>query len=217
MSPKAVVCLAIVLLLAVASSSTADVLWVPSVEYPTINSAIQAANPANNDEVRVLPDSDPETPEPDPYYEYVVLNKAILVTSWDPAIGGPNREVVIIDGDDTSRCVVMQLVASPGATLQGFTLRDGSGDSGGGVFCTDAYAAIVDCCLESCTAVLYGGGVYIESSSVVTLSGCTVSGNSAPSGGGICAVNSSLRLQDGCTISENESCYGGGIAADLRS
>lgn len=195
------------------------ILWVPT-EYATINTAIQVADPVRNDEVRVLPDSDPSTPEVDPYNESVLLDKAILVTSWDPAVEGPNRDAVVIDGQHTYVCVQIEHVASPGATLQGFTLSSGSAYSGGGVFCSDAKAAIVDCRIDQCTAVLCGGGIYIESDSDVTLTGCTITGNWTQygSGGGIYVTDSNLTL-DGCTVSDNgphdyyDTDFGGGIYA----
>ncbi|MBU1262362.1 hypothetical protein KJ640_05370, partial [bacterium] len=99
--------------------------------------------------------------------------------------------------------------------IQGFTIRNGSGD-GGGIYCYSSSPSILNCTISENTAG-YGGGIscYYSSPSITN---CTISGNTASSsGGGIRCFYSSPSIIN-CIISGNTTNYdGGGISCILSS
>jgi hypothetical protein len=68
-------------------------------------------------------------------YASVSVNKSVTLTSVD----GPATTVV--DGGGTNRCVWL----GTNAFLKGFTLTNGSADSGGGVWCESTNAEVTGC------------------------------------------------------------------------
>ncbi|MFH0908255.1 MAG: choice-of-anchor Q domain-containing protein [bacterium] len=142
----------------------------------------------------------------------VTIQKSITLQS----VNGP--EVTVIEGQGPAgpaaiRCVHM----GNGASLVGFTLRNGCAypDNGGGVWASPD--AVVSNCIISGNSYggVYGGTLYnciISGNSYYggvcggTLYNCTLTGNSAYEGGG--AKDSTL---DSCTLTGNSaSSYGGG-------
>jgi PKD repeat protein len=128
------------------------------------------------------------------------------------SVNGPRSSVIVgwqwpgtNNGDGAIRCVYL----TNGASLTGFTLRNGAtraaGDSwreqsGGGVYCENGTGVVSNCVLIGNSAANSGGGA-----SGGTLSGCTLTGNSALYGGGV--IESTLK---NCTLSENSALEGGG-------
>lgn len=154
----------------------------------------------------------------------VVVNKPVMVTSVN------GKAVTTIQGagplgDSAVRCVYL----GEGATLYGFTLRDGatrtSGDSwleqsGGGIW-AEPGAKVEKCEIRSCSADDYGGGVMGG-----TLSDCTLVLNDADHGGGaafgtlsVCDFDANTANLGGgatqcdladCTLTANRAVTGGG-------
>jgi hypothetical protein len=137
----------------------------------------------------------------------VAIDKPITVTSvngyrvsfiegaWDP---------VSTNGNAAVRGVWM----TNGATLRGFTVRNGAtrtigSTAGGGIAGTSTNATVVNCLLTNNSAYFLGGGAYSA-----TLKNCVLTDNSAisTSGGGGGAANSSLY---NCTV-VNNLCFGFG-------
>lgn len=140
----------------------------------------------------------------------LVVNKAVRVQS----VNGP--EVTIIQGrgpagDGAVRCAYL----GPNARLSGFTLTGGatlnygsSGEqSGGGVYCVDASAALSNCVISGNQANLSGGGANGGS-----LYGCKVLNNSAgANGGGLNSAMNGSGVVSNCVISGNRAVnFGGG-------
>ncbi len=89
---------------------------------------------------------------------------------------GVNTPSTIIDGQNTRRCVT----ANTANILDGFTLKNGRGDAGGGM----RFGTAVNCAFYGNTATDYGGGG-MDSGTAVN---CTFFGNTAAEqGGGMCA------------------------------
>ena len=163
----------------------------------------------------------------------VALTKALTVQS----VNGPGATVIqgawdplTTNGPLAVRCAWL----TNGATLSGFTLRDGAtrmgGDgftlqSGGGVWCASTNATVAGCQITNNCAPSSGGGAYNG-----TFANCQLSGNSAFNGGGAysgtfnyCTLTGNSARGSGggaysgtlnyCMIRSNQAVTGGGTAA----
>ena len=139
--------------------------------------------------------------------------KAITVRS----VAGPTT--TIIDGNNAATCVIFQSGETANSVLDGFKIRKGKADYGGGIYCRDSSPTIQNCIINnnSSTHTGYGGGgIYCDNSSP-TIQNCTILGNSASYGGGI-YCNSSFPTIQNCPISGNSGAtYGGGIRCNDSS
>ena len=146
------------------------------------------------------------------YQEQISISgKPIMVMSENGAAAA------VIDGGGNGPVVYL---GSSDATLQGFTIRNGStASSGGGIYCFQSAPSIVDCTIVGNLANLYGGGIWCNSASPA-LRSCRVLSNAAGSGGGMyltgtSAVTVTESLFDGNTASGGALFgYGGGIFCD---
>ncbi|MBU1752240.1 PEGA domain-containing protein, partial [bacterium] len=101
--------------------------------------------------------------------------------------------------------------------INGFTIRNGKADYGGGICCKFSSPTIINCTISNNFSNFGGGGIYCFYSSP-TIINCIISGNSSNnSGGGISCFGSSPTIIN-CTISNNLSRYfGGGISCESSS
>jgi len=133
----------------------------------------------------------------------VVVDKPLNLRS----VYGP--QFTFIDGGQSNRCVYL----TNGASLSGFTLRNGTGRAGGG---GGAYGGTLNNCVLSQNTVRvisplgqplgYGGGAAYSTLNNCTLTGNWVSASDVRSHGGgaySCTLNN-------CTLTENSADYGGG-------
>ncbi|GIV21662.1 MAG: hypothetical protein KatS3mg023_3413 [Armatimonadota bacterium] len=130
----------------------------------------------------------------------------------------PDPYETVLDGGQGGSVVTSPTTANRAYRLDGFTIRNGSAEYGGGLYLTSSanLLTVANCTLSGNRASRDGGGVYCYSSSPA-LTGCTLSGNSASSGGGVYCYNSSPRLT-GCTLSGNSaSGDGGGVYCEYNS
>jgi hypothetical protein len=196
----------------VAGSARADMLTVPSVDYPTIQSAIAAA--VDGDEVVV---------DPGTYFETIdLLGKAIWLHSSD----GP--AVTTIDGDGAYHVVQCVSGEGPGTILEGFTITGGNANGmvppdyrGGGMYNEGSSPTVTNCTFSGNTAAGdswgEGGGMFNNASSP-TVTGCIFSANSADTGGGgMFNYNYSSPTVTGCIFSANSADTGGGMFNDWYS
>jgi len=94
--------------------------------------------------------------------------------------------------------------------LDGFTIRNGrTNTGGGGIDCFCSSPTIANCTITGNSATYYGGGIYWGESSP-TIVNCTITGNQASSGGGLCCEYDSAVITN-CTIAGNIASSGGGI------
>lgn len=124
--------------------------------------------------------------------------------------------------------VVLALDVNSLTEINGFTIRDGLANSntslaittsagartilknqGGGMFCQNSNAGIVDCTFLNNFSSDYGGGVELDNSDPLVLR-CIFSGNISDYGGGIDINNSDLQIIN-CLYHGNRADYGGGI------
>jgi len=170
-------------------------LNVPSAQYPTIQSGIDAA--ADGDTVQVAAGT---------FKEHLSwVSKRISLVGAGPSL-------TIVDGADSGRCLRVEGV-SDGARLEGFTLQRGYGVLAGGcIYCFDSDFVIRNCVIQYGYANR-GGGIYCEESAP-TIENCTVSHNyPAQDGIGICCWWSAPTIVN-CVISHNygPECYGAGVS-----
>ena len=171
------------------------ILHVPD-DYETIQAGIDAAS-----------DGDTVLAASGTYYENINFNgKSISV------IGDQDRpENVVIDGGGNGS--VVEIVGGE-VILEGFTIRGGRNDVGGGLLCRSRANACLrnliiteNACMSS---PFYGAGIYAIDGSIITAEECIISQNSGSDlGGGLFCVSSSLSFVN-CDFSSNSARYGAG-------
>jgi parallel beta-helix repeat protein len=160
------------------------------------------------------------------YYERITLKEGVSLyggfrgteqtLSERPSFprSSPDPYETVLDGQQGGSVVTTPTSASRTYRLDGFTVRNGRSEFGGGLNCGGLAAVrlvVANCTISQNTAD-YGGGVYCYYSSP-TLTDCTISGNTVNYyGGGVYCEGSSPTLTD-CTISGNTANhYGGGVS-----
>ena len=139
--------------------------------YPTIQSAINAAQ--DMDAVALFPGTYTGPGNRNIYFG----GKRIRVYS----LGGPDN--TIIDCQGAQQAFIFQ-GETPGAILEGITIRNGhSPDDGGAIECLNASPTISDCRFVENDATYDGGAIYGYNSSP-TIIGCSFTDNTAPMSGG---------------------------------
>jgi len=208
------ICLIAAVILTATDQAQAATLKVPSAKYPTIQTAIDAA--VNGDEVVVADDIYTGTGNRDIEF----FGKAITVRSKY----GPENCIIDCEGstEEPHRGFYFHSGETSSAVLDGFTIRNGQTDNGGGIGCyLNSSPTITNCIISENKAGYWGGGIDCRDSSP-TITNCTISGNaasvapsSATGGGGINCIDSNPTIID-CTINSNTSTTGGGIG-NMRS
>lgn len=119
----------------------------------------------------------------------------------------------VLDGNQGGSVVISPVSANRGYRLDGFTIRNGSAEYGGGLHLTESasYLTVENCIISGNSASKWGGGVFCGQYSAPRLIGCIIRENSAAElGGGVfCERNSSPSFTR-CSISDNWARLGGG-------
>ena len=188
-----------------AFSMSGNILTVPSVSYPTIQSAIDAATA-----------TDTVVVSQGIYYEKLDTGgKAITLCSTDPN----DPDVVagtIIDGGASGTVITCDTNETADMVIKGFWIQNGTGNSstgnGGGIYCDSTYPIIENCVFSSNAATGgYGGGIFCWQGAP-TISNCTFIGNSIGlfgNGGGIACYGSDSIVTN-CVFSGNDAPVRGG-------
>jgi hypothetical protein len=201
---RAVFQICIVLFLISTTAIAQNTIHVPA-DQPTIQAAINAAAPG--DTVLVAPGT---------YFENINFNgKAITVTSSDGAAS------TIIDGNAAGTVVTFNHNETAGASLNGFTIRNGHAYDGAGISIINASPRIANNVITG-NGGIDGIGILVSSGSPV-IQGNTLTGNveNMGSGGGgagiyITSVNSNATVS-GNVVTNNHldaGGFGGGIFVD---
>ncbi|MFC1704536.1 right-handed parallel beta-helix repeat-containing protein [Candidatus Omnitrophota bacterium] len=170
----------------------AEIRFVPTDDYPTIQAAINAS--ADGDVVKVYP-------KPEPYASINFAGKHITVESTH----GPER--TFISGTPTP--VTFEEFEEHGSTLDGFTIQDGTQS---GIYIYNASPTICNNIIRNNSSPIDGGGIMAINSSA-SISNNIISDNSATEdGGGIYIFNGSPLIEVN-TFMSNEAGIGGGAIA----
>jgi|GEM_PF-1968630 len=97
------------------------------------------------------------------------------------------------------------------AVVEGFTIRGGRAELGGGISCQSSSSPMVINCVFEENVAWQGGGIFCESSSP-TIINCTFVENYGSSYGGILCNDSSSPTLVNCTFFRNEGHLGGALA-----
>lgn len=217
----------------------AAVLNVPSMDYPTIQSAIDSAV-SGVDAVEVLNGSYLETID--------FLGKNITVRSANGAgfttIDGSTGtgSVVIFQGSETqaAQLIGFTITGGTGTLSSGYTYGGGilvrfgssptisdciingnNAGSGAGIAIMSSSPSIKDCVIDSNTAETSGGGISVGGSQAAPMiTHCVISNNTATSGGGVRILNSAQGTFTACTIRDNvaaDQWDGGGFSIESDS
>lgn len=183
-----------------AESASGTVLYVPD-PYPTIQAAVDAAS--NGDEIRVHPG----TYSGEGNIMVNPLGRTIVIRS----IAGP--EVTTIDCQSAGSAFRFDTEETDQTRVEGFTIRNGLAQEGGGIYCGYASPVIRDCIFRDCRAV-YGGGIQLNQSharvEACQFFGCRAEGGTyGGSAGGLSAENGGALIID-CLF---EGCSAHGIPA----
>ncbi|MHC4266344.1 MAG: right-handed parallel beta-helix repeat-containing protein, partial [Planctomycetota bacterium] len=102
------------------------------------------------------------------------------------------------------------------SVLNGFTIKGGYAEDGGGIFCEQSDPMIKNCIIRENYASENGGGMFNRESSPVVIN-CEFEENYGQWGGGLFNyIDSNSTISD-CTFNLNSSRWGGGIANQLNS
>jgi predicted outer membrane repeat protein len=172
-----------------------------STVYTTIQAGVDAA--ANGDTVKVYPGTYTSSAA-----EVVNLKGKLIVLEGNVA----NPESVVIDGQDTRRCIVATLNETSDTIVRGFKIWRGRASAGAGMYVVNGDPRIEDCRFISNVAtggVASGGGLRLLNSASV-IHECYFDNNSADAeGGGIFNANGPLMITS-CEFVNNRAPRGGG-------
>ncbi len=175
------------------STASAATIRVPA-DYTTIQAGIDAS--VDGDTVLVADGTYSDVGNRNLDYD----GRAITVLSENGA------ESTVIECNKSGRGFDFGGSEDSTSILDGFTIRNGWVDQGGGIRCISSSPTIQNCILTENKALSsgYGGGLYLESSSSIVRNCAIVSNTGAgySHGGGISAKNS-RPLIDNCKISDN--------------
>lgn len=125
------------------------------------------------------------------------------------SICGASEDETILDADSTSTVIRYIQQQNPG-TISSFTVRNGSADYGGGIYCSDSQPILENITLSNNSALYKGGGIFCSNSEPV-LENVTILNNYATHGGGFFSEFNSNPILDNVTILDNNASFGGGI------
>jgi parallel beta-helix repeat protein len=172
-----------------------NVINVPG-DYPTIQLAIDASS--DGDTVLVQSDTyyenDTVLVQSDTYYENINFNgHNTVVGSMYMMTGDPNFiSSTIIDGGGEAPVVTIDSGEDETARIIGFTIQNGFGNHGAGIYCQESDPVISNNIIKENDASGFGGGILcLESSSIIMNN--VLTGNIANQGAAICCMESRIR------------------------
>jgi len=215
-----------ILLLVMASSAMAKVIYV-SPDGNDLNNGLSWAQAKRT----VTAALDIASSRDEIWVRFGVYNERIILKSGVSLYGGfrgtegslserpafprpsPDPYETVLDGQGGGSVATSPASAIRAYRLDGFTIRNGVAENGGGLYLTASATllTVANCTISGNRANQDGGGMYCANSSP-TLTNCILTSNLAnrKSGGGVYCANSSPTFTN-CTISGNGATYGSGV------
>ncbi|MGD8535939.1 MAG: DUF1565 domain-containing protein [Candidatus Aminicenantes bacterium] len=199
------VCLALVF---IAGNGNALILefQVPSVDYPTIQAGINAAEAAilagdaDRGIVRVAPGT---------YNAASGESFPITLPSGVELIGAGSGVCVIDAGFSGT---VISCFGDASSRVEGFLVKNGGGVVGGSIFCQNGSSPIiVNNIIFGGNILFNGGGIICYTNSFPLIANNIIIGNRARNGGGIYCYYSSPTIVNNTIVGNTGSTFGGGI------
>ncbi|UCF77661.1 MAG: hypothetical protein JSW03_05955 [Candidatus Eiseniibacteriota bacterium] len=181
----------------ISAGSYGGVLQVPSKDFKTIQSAIDAS--AHGDTVLVGPGM---------YKENLVVERLVSLVSTE----GPARTT--IDAQRRGAALTYSQVPDSTGVVRGFTFKNGVGLHGGGVLVNNAFITVEGNVFVGDSA-RYGGALCVLGSNS-SIRRNTFKGNSADYGGALYTMFLSPTI-DSNTVEENRASIGGGLYLGTHS
>jgi len=117
----------------------------------------------------------------------------------------------VIDCQGNGRAFYFDSGETEDSVVDNFTIKNGSSDKGGAIYCNSSSPRISNCTFTDSSASSYGGAIYCENSNGLTVTNCVFSNNSAGNlGGAISCVSSNISISN-CIFSGNSSDMGGAV------
>lgn len=180
-------------LLLVAAPAFATTYFVPG-SYTTIQKALNASK--SGDVVQVSPGT---------YLENISVKAGVQLIGSGP-------ENTIIDGKAAYITVFVPYNATSSTRVEGFTIRNGNYQKGGGLyFQSGATAVISNCHIQGNRASIRGGGVFVDNMASPVIEFCQITGNVAIEGAGIYAQTSTPVIRWNVICGNTATTFGGGI------
>ena len=123
------------------------------------------------------------------------------------SIGGSRN--CTIDCKNSGRAMTFTKGQSGELLVEGFTIRSGNADFGGGIYCQGASPTIKACQIIDCSADLSGGAIACTDGASPRIESCDFTGCVATSGGAV-AISQATPILKHCTISDNSAGKSGG-------
>ena len=172
-------------------------------EIETIQEAIEEA--VDGDVIIVSPGT---------YYENInFLGKEIIVASMYYTTQDTSYiSQTVIDGDQNSAVVTFNSNETSNSVLSGFTITNGGGSDGGGIYCDDYASPMLENLKVIDNQAANGGGLYFGNNSTANLTASLVRNNNSTSNGGGAYLYYCDLIMDDVVFDSNDSNFrGGGI------
>lgn len=148
---KCITSLNLIFVFLLAAFVSATIIDIPA-DYPTIQQGINAGS--NGDTVLVQPGTYDENIN---FNGHNITLASLFLTTGDSVYIG----LTIIDGDSSGSVVTFAANEDSIAVLNGFTIRNGCSDFGGGVYCLNSDAIISNNVIADNNGC-WGAGIYCE-------------------------------------------------------
>ncbi len=129
----------------------------------------------------------------------------------------PGAFPTVIDAERKNTAI--NIAQNVHCTIDGFTIENGDGATGGGICCgTTTTAKIEHCLIQDCAATGEGGGVYFGDYAMGDLTNCTVMGCKAAQGAGVVVeYHAGTTLNSDLIAYNRASVSGGGLYCPFHS
>lgn len=188
----------------IANSALAAVYHVPTEEYPTIQSAIDACQDYDTVVIAAGIHSGPGN------HSINFNGKPVTIRSTDPT----DPQIVnttVIDCEGKGRGFAFYNSEDADSKVAGLTITNGYGLVGGAIYSNNnSSPSITNCVIRNNSAVFGGGIACANGKSYPVITNCQIIANSASFGGGIYLNGSSPTIKN-CIISGNAAPDGGAI------